>query len=217
MFTGLIEHVGRVVRVDPAEAGCRLEIATPLAMEMAAGDSLAVNGVCLTVKPEGGSIHADVGPETQRVTTLGSLKTGSMVNLERSMVADGRFGDDNLGWLGYAQDGQLRTVGDLAQAIEARLNRTPLLIGDPAQPIGRIGWCTGAAHTMLGNAIAAGANVYLSGEVSEPTVHLARESGVAYLACGHHATERYGVQALGKHLAEHFGIEHCFIDIENPV
>jgi len=101
--------------------------------------------------------------------------------------------------------------------VAARLRREPLLIGDPGQPLGRIGWCTGAAQNMLGDAIAAGAGVYLSGEISEPTVHLARETGVAYLACGHHATERYGVQSLGEHLAGHFDIEHEFIDIDNPV
>jgi putative NIF3 family GTP cyclohydrolase 1 type 2 len=101
--------------------------------------------------------------------------------------------------------------------VEGRLGRTPLLIGDPGQPLQTVAWCTGAAQNMLADAVDAGANVYLSGEISEPTVHLARESGVAYLACGHHATERYGVQALGAHLANQFGIEHCFIDIENPV
>jgi len=97
------------------------------------------------------------------------------------------------------------------------LQRKPLLIGDPAQKLGQVGWCTGAAQSLLGDAIAAGAQVYLSGEISEPTVHLARESGVAYLACGHHATERYGVQALGEHLARSFGLRHHFIDIDNPV
>jgi len=133
------------------------------------------------------------------------------------LLADGRFGGDGLGWLGTVADSALKTVGDLARSIETRLGRPPLLIGDSAQPLGRIGWCTGAAQNMLGEAIAAGAGVYLSGEISEPTVHLARETGVAYLGCGHHATERYGVQALGAHLAERFGIEHCFIDIPNPV
>jgi putative NIF3 family GTP cyclohydrolase 1 type 2 len=77
-----------------------------------------------------------------------------------------------------------------------------LLIGESDEPLGKIAWCTGAAQGMLDAAIAAGASVYLSGEISEPTVHLARESGVAYLACGHHATERYGIQALGGLLAE---------------
>lgn len=144
---------------------------------------------------------------------------GNNIQLARQLdlVPDGRFGDDSLGWLGFAQDAGLKTVGDLAGHVAARLQRAPLLIGDPAQPLGRIGWCTGAAHSMLGNAIAAGASVYLSGEISEPTVHLAREAGVAYLACGHHATERYGVKSLGEHLASQFDIEHEFIDIDNPV
>ncbi|MEO6353938.1 MAG: Nif3-like dinuclear metal center hexameric protein, partial [Burkholderiaceae bacterium] len=77
--------------------------------------------------------------------------------------------------------------------------------------------CTGAAQNFMTDAIATGADIYLSGEISEPTVHLARESGVAYLACGHHATERYGVQALGQFLARQFGIAHHFVDIDNPV
>lgn len=128
-----------------------------------------------------------------------------------------RFGEDNLGWLGTVADGMAATVGEFARVIESRLGRAPLVIGDPGQPLGQVGWCTGAAQSLLGDAIAAGANTYLSGEISEPTVHLARETGTAYLACGHHATERYGVQALGAHLAARYGISHRFIDIPNPV
>lgn len=150
----------------------------------------------------------DVHPEYGNNAQLGR---------QLGLIADGRFGNDDLGWIGTAADERLATVGDLTVAIEARLGRTPLLIGDPAQPLHRIAWCTGAAQGMLVEAIAAGASVYLSGEISEPTVHLAREAGVAYLACGHHATERYGVQALGMHLADKFGIAQCFIDISNPV
>lgn len=137
--------------------------------------------------------------------------------LRLGLTAQARFGADDLGWLGVTEDLAVRTVGDLAQLVAARLGRTPLLIGDPAQPLGRIGWCSGAAQNLLGAAVEAGAGVFLSGEISEPTVHLARESGVAYLACGHHATERYGVQALGDHLAQRFGLQHRFIDIDNPV
>jgi dinuclear metal center YbgI/SA1388 family protein len=137
--------------------------------------------------------------------------------MQLGLVADGRFGENDLGWLGTPANAEVTTVGRLAQAVEERLGRTPLLIGDPAQSLKRVGWCTGAAQNMLDDAIAAGASVYLSGEVSEPTVHLAREAGVAYLACGHHATERFGVQALGNHLAQQFGIDHRFIDIDNPV
>lgn len=127
---------------------------------------------------------------------------------------DGRFGEQDLGWLGRTR---ARTVGELASTIAQVLGREPMLIGDPSQVIGAVAWCTGAAQNAMGEAIAAGASVYLSGEISEPVVHLARESGVAYLACGHHATERYGVQALGEHLAQEFGIRHKFIDIDNPV
>ncbi|WP_050464234.1 Nif3-like dinuclear metal center hexameric protein [Herbaspirillum autotrophicum] len=132
--------------------------------------------------------------------------------------ASGRFGDDQLGWLGTAAvASNIKTAGELARLIERRLGREPLLIGNPEQPVDLIGWCTGAAQGMLGEAIAAGATAYISGEISEPTVHLARETGVAYIAAGHHATERYGVQALGRHLADHFGIRHQFIDVDNPV
>jgi riboflavin synthase len=93
MFTGLIEAVGELVERKPTSGGFRLRIATALAPELRAGDSLAVNGVCLTViVAEGGDIHADVGPETIRVTTLGGLGPGCRVNLERPMRGDGRFG-----------------------------------------------------------------------------------------------------------------------------
>ncbi len=127
---------------------------------------------------------------------------------------EGRFGEQELGWLGRSS---ARTVGELAAVVEQALGRKPMVVGDPSQPVSLVAWCTGAAQNALGDAIAAGASVYLSGEISEPTVHLARETGVAYLACGHHATERYGVQALGEHLAQEFGIRHEFIDIDNPV
>jgi dinuclear metal center YbgI/SA1388 family protein len=130
---------------------------------------------------------------------------------------DGRFAEDGLGWIGSVADPAIGTVGEMAQVIARQLDRQPLVIGDPQQPLGRIAWCTGAAHTLLPEAIAAGANTYLSGEISEPTVHLARETNVAYIACGHHATERYGVQAVGNHVAERFGVRHHFIDIDNPV
>jgi len=136
---------------------------------------------------------------------------------ELGLRAEGRFGEDELGWTGRSDVSGVTTVGQFARHIEACLGRQPLLIGEPEAALGKIAWCTGAAQGMFDAAIAAGASVYLSGEISEPTVHLARESGVAYLACGHHATERYGIQTLGALLAEKFGIEHVFVDIDNPV
>ncbi len=130
---------------------------------------------------------------------------------------EGTFAEQGLACYGTALNPLLRTVGDLRDWIELKLGRPPQLIGSPEQLLGRIAWCTGAAQNFLGDAVQAGASVYLSGEISEPTVHLARESGVAYLACGHHATERYGILALGRALAERFGITHHFVDIPNPV
>lgn len=106
---------------------------------------------------------------------------------------------------------------DLAARVESALGRAPLMIGSSAAPRHRVAWCTGAAQGMLGQAAAAGFDVFISGEVSEQTVHEARELGVLYLSAGHHATERYGVQALGERLAGHFALEHRFIDIDNPV
>jgi len=108
-------------------------------------------------------------------------------------------------------------AADLAARVGQRLARPAQLVGDPSRPVRRVAWCTGAAQGYFEEAIAAGADLYLSGEISEPTVHLARESGVPYLAAGHHATERYGVQALGDHLKQRFGLDCWFIDIDNPV
>lgn len=134
-----------------------------------------------------------------------------------SLVGEDRFGKDGLGWSGAPRtDAGVATVGNLVDLIAHRLGRMPLLIGDADRPVGKVAWCTGAAQGFLGDAIAAGASVYISGEISEPTVHLAREAGVAYIAAGHHATERYGVQALGAHIADRFGIRHQFVDIDNP-
>jgi putative NIF3 family GTP cyclohydrolase 1 type 2 len=130
---------------------------------------------------------------------------------------EGSFAEQGLASYGRALNANLRTIGDLRDWIGQKLEREPLLIGSPERPLGKIAWCTGAAQNFLGEAIEVGASVYISGEISEPTVHLARESGVAYLACGHHATERYGVQALGRAIEQEFGVIHHFVDIPNPV
>lgn len=109
------------------------------------------------------------------------------------------------------------TLRHFAKRLHQALNREPLVIGDLERKIGKMAWCTGAAQGYFEQAIEFGADVFISGEVSEQTIHLARESGVAYIAAGHHATERYGIQALGQHLADKFGLQHFFIDIDNPV
>ena len=107
-------------------------------------------------------------------------------------------------------------VADLLQRIEQRLGRSALHVGDPAATVQRVAWCTGAAQGYIEQAVAAGADVYITGEVSEPTVHVAREEGIHFIAAGHHATERYGVQALALELADRLPLETRFIDIDNP-
>ncbi len=103
-----------------------------------------------------------------------------------------------------------------ARQVADRLGREPLHVAVIDRPVERIAWCTGGAQRYITDAQALGADLFISGEVSEQTVHEARELGIDYLAAGHHATERYGVQALGAHIAERFRIEHQFIDIDNP-
>lgn len=109
-------------------------------------------------------------------------------------------------------------ASELAQRIESALGRRPQHIAPQGeQPITRVAWCTGAAQSYIEQAVSIGAQAFISGEISEPTVHIAREQGIHYFAAGHHATERYGVKALGNWIAERFAIEHQFIDIDNPV
>lgn len=106
---------------------------------------------------------------------------------------------------------------EFADYVENRLGREVLHIGEREDEVETLAWCTGAAQGFIEQAQALGVDAYLSGEISEPTVHIARETGIHYFACGHHATERYGVQAVGDWLAREFDIEHVFIDIDNPV
>ena len=147
----------------------------------------------------------------------GHPELGNNASLARHMgwTIDGRFGEQDLGFTG-APTAPL-TLGELAAQLESRLARKPLLIGDPARRVSRLAWCSGGAQGYFEAAAATGAHVFVSGEVSEQTWHLARETDTAYIAAGHHATERYGVQAVGEHLAEKFGLEHIFLDLDNPV
>jgi len=135
------------------------------------------------------------------------------------LVEEGRFGDGHgpelacYGRLDEALDG-----AQLAQRIQQVLGREAQWIeAGSAGPLQRVGWCTGAAQSYLEAAARLGLDAFISGEISESTVHIAREYGLHYYAAGHHATERYGVQALGEHLVQEFGIEHTFVDIDNPV
>lgn len=130
-------------------------------------------------------------------------------------TVDGHFGEQDLGCLAVPPEPTF--AGALQERASQILARPAMLVGDPQRPVRRVAWCSGGAQDWFEAAIEAGADLFMSGEISEQTTHLARESGVAYLAAGHHATERYGVQALGEHLARELGIEVEFVDIDNPV
>ncbi len=134
------------------------------------------------------------------------------------LAESGRFGDGcgpELAW--YGTLAQPLGGAALAERIQQSLGRTAQWINAGKEPVQRVGWCTGAAQSYLEAAARLGLDAFISGEISESTVHIAREYGIHYFAAGHHATERYGVQSLGGHLAQHFAIEHTFVDIDNPV
>lgn len=147
-------------------------------------------------------VHAGVG-------------NNAMLARQFGLTPAGCFGEQDIGVHGSLA--RATTLAQFAALIEQKTARPPLVIGEPSRPLQRMAWCTGGAQGLFEQAIALGVDAYISGEISEQTVHAARESGVAYIAAGHHATERYGVQALGEHLAQRFGLEHRFIDIANPV
>ena len=130
-------------------------------------------------------------------------------------VPERQCGENDLIWLG--RPAMVASASTFADSLAIALDRRPMLVGDAERPVSCIAWCTGGAQGYFEAAIEAGADVFVSGEISEQTVHLARESGVPYVAAGHHATERYGVSALAGHLRDTFGLDARFIDIDNPV
>lgn len=142
-----------------------------------------------------------------------NAQLGRVLDLTPLPEGDGRFGEQALGFLGTTP---CASLGELAHHVRLRLGRDVVQVGAPEHPVRTVAWCTGGAQSYFEAAIAAGADVFITGEISEPQAHYAREMGVAYLACGHHATERYGVQAVGDELARTLGIRHTFIDIANP-
>jgi len=141
------------------------------------------------------------------------LGNNAQLGLRLGLQADARFGDQDLGFIGPASEASLQALVQRAQTV---LGRSVLSVPGDGRPLRRVAWCTGGAQGYFEAAMAAGADVFITGEISEPQAHLARESGVAFLACGHHATERYGAPALAAHVAQQLGLAHRFIDIENP-
>lgn len=148
-------------------------------------------------------VHPDVGNNAQLARVLG-------------LTIEGPLEPDNPRSVGLV--GSLEPAlspAEFKQRIQAALGREPVIV-EGAGLIRKVAWCTGGAQGYIGQAVAAGVDAYLTGEISEPTAHIARENGLSFYAAGHHATERYGVQALGEYLARHFSIEHEFIDCPNP-
>lgn len=148
--------------------------------------------------------HAQYGNNVQLAARLG-------------LAVEGRFGPEPLQLALYGTVDAALDAAEFGARVESALGRAPLHISGNQRPIRTVGWCTGAAQGFIEPAAQLGLDAYVSGEISEQTVHAARELGIHYFAAGHHATERYGAQALGRHLAERFDLEFEFIDIPNPV
>ncbi len=146
--------------------------------------------------------HAELGNNARLAAHLG-------------FATQGRFGDQEIAMHGMLFES--RPLGELAQHIAEQLQHAPHVIGDTGRMIRRIAWCSGAAQGYFEAAVALGVDAFLTGEISEQCVHVAQETGVAFIAAGHHATERYGVRALGEHLAVRYGLEHRFFDQDVPV
>lgn len=141
-----------------------------------------------------------------------NAQLADLLGLSRADVSSGVSQLVQYGELEQPMSGEL-----FAQHIEHKLTRAPLHIAGARPSIKKVAWCTGGAQGYFEDVIKQGVDAYVTGEISEKSVHVARESGVHFYAAGHHATERGGVQALGQHLAEEYGLEHLFVDIENPV
>ena len=143
------------------------------------------------------------------------LGNNAQLGLRLGLAADARFGAQALGFAAPA--GANTSLAVLAARVQAALGgRAPLVLPGDGRALARVGWCTGGAQGYFEAAIAAGVDAFLSGEVSEPQAHLARETGVAFLACGHHASECFGAPALAAQVAERFSLGHRFIEIANP-
>ncbi len=142
---------------------------------------------------------------------------GNNAQLARALGAEieGWFGEQNI--VAYGCLSEPVALSAWTEGVGQQLARKPLVIGDADKPIRRVAWCSGGGQGYFEEAVRLGADAFLTGEISEQNVHVSRETGVAFVAAGHHATERYGVQALGAHLAQRFGIEHQFIEIANCV
>lgn len=148
-------------------------------------------------------VHPEVGNNAQLGIRLGISCEGAVDAGSVPLIWRGRLA-------------QPQTAGELCSRLADVLQRPAVHVAGGPDRIHTVAWCTGAGQRFAEEAAQAGVDAFISGEISEPTAHVARECGLHYFAAGHHATERFGVQALGEHLAARFGLEHRFIDIDNP-
>ncbi len=144
------------------------------------------------------------------------LGNNAQLGLALGFETTGHFGDQGLGWLGDAAGDGFATPQALASHVERAVRRSVVQAGTASKAIKKVAWCTGGAQGYFEAAIAAGAQAFITGEISEPQAHYARELGVVFIACGHHASERYGAAAVAAAVAAQFGLAHQFIDIDNP-
>lgn len=145
----------------------------------------------------------------------GVLGNNAQLGKRLGFVEQGRFGEQDIACLGELAQPQM--LAQLAAHIEGVLLRAPQVIGRNERTIRRIAWCSGAAQGLFDEAVTLDVDAFLTGEISEQSVHIAEETGVAFIAAGHHATERYGVRALGEHLAGQFDVAHRFFDMDSPI
>lgn len=166
---------------------------------------LLVNDISLLAYHLPLDAHPEVGNNAQLARLLGLNVAGGLnPDVRPAIGLYGKFSEPT-------------SVDALQRRLCAVLDREPLYIAGGPATIQTVGWCTGAAQGFIEQAAALKLDAYISGEISEQTVHVAREAGIHYFAAGHHATERYGPKALGEHLAHEFGLQHEFVDIDNPV
>lgn len=146
--------------------------------------------------------HAELGNNAQLAKVLG-------------FQMEARFGEQSLGFVGVPAHIWTKPQA-LADHVAHALGHPVVCVGGNDKPVRRVAWCTGGAQSYFEAAIALGVDVFITGEISEPQAHLAKETGVAFMACGHHATERYGAPAVAAHVAQALGLQHRFIEIDNP-
>jgi dinuclear metal center YbgI/SA1388 family protein len=143
------------------------------------------------------------------------LGNNAQLGARLGLKIQGNFGEQMLGCWGDL-DAPLGGLDALAQQLQELCGRSVVAVDAKPGQLRRVGWCSGGAQGYFEAAIAAGVDVFITGEISEPQAHYARECGVSFIACGHHASERYGAPAVAGHVAQRLGLRHTFIDIDNP-